>query len=202
MFKHLILLVIFFSSSVFISPVNGQEPNDRDGDIRYISDDLSTFLHAGPGRNYRILGSLVAGTRITVLQENEEKGFIELIDSDQRTGWVENQYVNKKESIRVLLPNLQKQLADATQILRQQREENDLLNQQIAAMTSQNADINRKLKTLESENEKITLELATQDHTAKMAWFTRGGIIAVISLLLGIVLTYLPKKRRRNDNWM
>jgi SH3 domain protein len=202
MYKHGILLIIFLLSSAFTFQVNGQEPNDRDGDIRYISDDLFTFLHAGPGRNYRILGSLVAGTRITVLQEDKEKEFIEIIDDNQRTGWVESQYVNKVESIRVLLPGLQKQLQDTTQVLQQQSTENDLLNQQIAALTSQNLDINRKLKTLESENTEITQELANQDYTEKMAWFTRGGIIAVISLLLGIVLTYLPKKRRRNDNWM
>ena len=202
MYKHLILVIIFLVSSAFIPLANGQEPNDRDGDIRYISDDLFTFLHTGPGRNYRIIGTLVAGTRITVLQENKEKEFLEIIDSEQRTGWVESQYVNKAESIRVLLPGLKTQLAEATQIMQQQSTENDLLNQQIADLTSQNADIKRKLNKLESENAKISVELADQDQTAKIAWFTRGGIIAVISLLLGIVLTYLPKKRRRNDNWM
>jgi SH3 domain protein len=202
MYKHVILLVLFLISSVFISPAKSQEPNDRDGEIRYISDDLFTFLHAGPGRNYRILGSLVAGTQVTLLQEDQEKGFIEIIDDNQRTGWVESQYVSREESIRVLVPGLQKQLSDATQIMQQQSTENDLLNQQIADLTSQSADINRELKKLENENAKISQELANQDYTAKMAWFTRGGIIAVISLLLGIVLTYLPKKRRRNDNWM
>ena len=49
---------------------------------------------------------------------------------------------------------------------------------------------------------KITETLADYDQTAQMEWFTRGGIVAVISLILGIILTYLPKKTRRNDNWM
>ena len=137
-----------------------------------------------------------------VLQEDEEKEFTEIIDDNQRTGWVESQYVNNQESIRIMVPGLQKQLSDATQIMQQQSTENDLLNQQIADLTSQSTDINREIKTLQSENAKITQELANHDQTAKMEWFTRGGIIAVISLLLGIVLTYLPKKRRRNDNWM
>lgn len=202
MYKHVILLIIFLFSSAIAFQVIAQEPNDRDGEIRYISDDLFTFLHAGPGRNYRILGQLVAGTRIMVLQEDEEKEFTEIIDDNQRTGWVESQYVNNQESIRIMVPGLQKQLSDATQIMQQQSTENDLLNQQIADLTSQSTDINREIKTLQSENAKITQELANHDQTAKMEWFTRGGIIAVISLLLGIVLTYLPKKRRRNDNWM
>jgi SH3 domain protein len=79
---------------------------------------------------------------------------------------------------------------------------NDLLNQQIADLTSQNTNLKTKLSDAEKENAKITQTLADYDQTAQMEWFTRGGVVAVISLLLGIILTYLPKKRRRNDSWM
>ena len=84
----------------------------------------------------------------------------------------------------------------------QQRNSNDLLNQQIADLTSQNTNLKNELSNIEKENAKITLTLADYDQTAEMEWFTRGGIVAVISLLLGIILSYLPKKRRRNDSWM
>ena len=58
------------------------------------------------------------------------------------------------------------------------------------------------MKEIAEESSKIKTELAQHDQSAQIEWFTRGGIVAVISLLLGIILTYLPKKRRRNDNWM
>lgn len=179
-----------------------QEPNDREGEIRYISDDLFTYLHSGPGRNFRILGSVVAGTRVTLLQKNPEKSFIEIIDDKQRTGWVDAKFLSVSRSVRELVPGLQQQVEKTEKTIIQQRNSIDLLNQQIFDLTSQNTHLKNKLSDTEKENTKITQTLADYDQTAQMEWFTRGGIVAVISLLLGIMLTYLPKKRRRNDNWM
>ena len=198
-------IVLFFLClvSIFIgSQPLAQEPNDSEGEIRFISDDLFTYLHSGPGRNFRILGTVVAGTRVTLLQENTEKKFVEIIDDKQRTGWVDAEYISKNRSVKELVPGLQLRVAETEQTILQQRESNDLLNQQIADLTSQNTNLKKKLSEAEQENIKITQTLADYDQTAEMAWFTRGGILAVISLLLGIILTYLPKKRRRNDNWM
>jgi SH3 domain protein len=202
MFKYFVLILLWIASSSFCVTLMAQEPNDRDGDIRYISDDLFTYLHAGPGRNFRILGSVVAGTRVTVLQFDTEKNFIEIIDDKQRTGWVDADFINSERSVRELVPGLQQRVQDSAETIKEQRQNNDLLNQQIADLTSQNADLKKKLGVLENKNSEITQTLADYDQTAQMEWFTRGGIVAVISLILGIIITYLPKKRRRNDNWM
>ncbi|MBU3002348.1 TIGR04211 family SH3 domain-containing protein [Paraglaciecola arctica] len=200
--KQIVLLFLFITCSFLSAQTLAQEPNDSEGEIRFISDDLFTYLHAGPGRNFRILGSVVAGTRVTLLQEDTEKNFVEIIDDKQRTGWVDAEFISVSSSVRELVPGLQQQVQSAEQTIQQQRQSNDLLNQQIADLTSQNSNLKKKLSDAEKENLKITQTLADYDQTAQMEWFTRGGIVAVISLLLGIVLTYLPKKRRRNDNWM
>ncbi|MDP5033001.1 MAG: TIGR04211 family SH3 domain-containing protein [Paraglaciecola sp.] len=200
--QQLVLFFIMLSVSFFGNFVSAQEPNDSEGEVRYISDDLFTFLHAGPGRNYRILGSVVAGSRVIMLQQDRDNGFIEIIDDKQRTGWVDAEFINKTPSVREQIPSLQQNLQDANAALKQQRTDNDLLNQQIADLQSQNTTLARKLTEIESQNEQMSIELADQDQTAQIEWFTRGGIVAVISLILGIVITYLPKKRRRNDNWM
>ena len=200
--KQAILLFLCIIS-VFTSLQSlAQEPNDSEGEIRYISDDLFTYLHAGPGRNFRILGSVVAGTRVMLLQEDPEKNFVEIIDDKQRTGWVDAEFINISSSVRELVPGLQQQLETNEKTILQQRNSNDLLNQQITDLTSQNTNLKNELSIVEKENAKVTLILADYDQTAEMEWFTRGGIVAVISLLLGIILTYLPKKRRRNDSWM
>lgn len=200
--KRIFLLILFIISSFISAQSLAQEPNDSEGEIRYISDDLFTYLHAGPGRNYRILGTVVAGTRVTLLQEDTEKNFVEIIDDDQRTGWVDADFISVTSSVRELVPGLQQEVEESEKTITQQRNSNDLLNQQIADLTSQNTNLKKKLSDAEKENTKITQTLADYDQTAQMEWFTRGGIVAVISLLLGIILTYLPKKRRRNDNWM
>lgn len=179
-----------------------EEPNDASGDIRYILDDLQAFMHSGPGRNYRILGSVVAGTRVTVLQEDTEKGFIEVIDDNQRTGWVEAQYIMNQQSIRVVLPTLQQDLTETQQQLTRQQQSNDLLNQQVTDLTTRNERLINDLEAVQKDNERLQRTLDTQDQTAQMQWLTRGGIIALVSIILGVIIAYLPKKRRRNDQWM
>jgi SH3 domain protein len=200
--KQIVFLFLFLASSLLCVQSLAQEPNDSEGEIRYISDDLFTYLHAGPGRNFRILGTVVAGTRVTLLQENTEKNFVEIMDNKQRTGWVDAEFININKSDRSLLPNLKKQVEETKNTIFQQREINDLLNQQIASLTSQNTNLKKKLNDSEKAYEKATQTLAEFDQTAEMKWFTRGGVVAIVSLLLGIILTYLPKKRRKNDNWM
>lgn len=182
--------------------VSAQEPNDRDGEVRYISDDLYTFIHAGPGRNYRILGSVGAGTRVVQLQVDTEANFVEIIDDKQRTGWVDATFITNSRSIRDMVPELREDLAEANQLVQSQQSSNDLLNQQIADLSSQNTSLQQQLNKVEAENQKLSLELQSQDQSAQMEWFTRGGIIALGGLILGVIIAYLPKKRRRNDQWM
>jgi SH3 domain protein len=200
--KRIVLFFLCLASSLISAQSLAQEPNDSKGEIRYISDDLFTYLHSGPGRNFRILGSVVAGTRVTLLQENPEKSFVEVVDDKQRTGWVDAEFINLTKSVRELVPGLRQQVEKTGKLILQQRSSIDLLNQQIIALTSQNTNLKKNLSDTEKENAKKAQTLADYDQTAQIEWFTRGGIVAVISLLLGIILTYLPKKRRRNDNWM
>jgi SH3 domain protein len=200
--KQIVLLFLCIAISFIGVHAYAQEANDIEGETRYISDDLFTYVHSGPGRNFRILGTVVAGTRVTLLQKDTEKNFVEIIDDKQRKGWVDAEFISDSRSVRELVPGLQQQVEKTEQQNLQQRQSNDLLNQQIASLTSQNTNLKKKLSDAEKENTKINQILADYDQTAQMEWFTRGGIVAVISLLLGIVLTYLPKKRRRNDNWM
>lgn len=200
--KLLALISILFLSQFSFAQSPEDEPNDSNGEIRYISDDLYTYLHAGPGRNYRILGSVVAGTRVTQLQIDTESNFVEIIDDKQRTGWVDATFIANQQSIRNLVPGLEESVKQATQALSEQQESNDLLNQQIADITSQNNQLKRQLAELQASNNSIQQKLDTQDQSAQMEWFTRGGIIAVVSIILGVIIAYLPKKRRRNDQWM
>lgn len=199
--KQLAILSFIFLSNVVWAQTTS-EPNDSEGEIRYISDDLYTYLHAGPGRNFRILGSVQAGTKVTQLQIDAEKNFVEVIDDKQRTGWVDASFITKTQSIRELVPELQERVREASQLSSQQENSNELLNQQIADLSSQNNQLKRQLDQLQKENADMQNKLATKDQSAQMEWFTRGGIIALVSILVGVIIAYLPKKRRRNDQWM
>jgi SH3 domain protein len=200
--KSLVLLFLWVATSVVAPSISAQEPNDSEGEIRYISDDLFTYLHAGPGRNFRILGSVVAGTRVTLLQINDDNDFVEIIDDKQRTGWVDAGFINTTASVKELVPGLQQELQQSKQTRNLQSADIELLNQQIEALSAQNSGLQARLDNAEQNSAEISSTLEEYDQTAEMEWFTRGGIVAIVSLFLGILLTYLPKKRRRNDNWM
>lgn len=196
-----------FFNLIFIcllAPATAQEQTSADSkeNVRYISDDLYTFLHAGPGRNYRILGSVLAGSKVVQLQIDADNKFVEVIDDKQRTGWVDATFVTTSQSVRTLVPELQQNLRTTTQQLVQEQQQTELLNQQIADLTSQNEQLKSQVKEIQSQTSKLENELASQDQSAQMQWFTRGGIIALVSILLGVLITFLPKKRRRNDQWM
>lgn len=196
----IIFLTVVSTSLITGSALAQEEPNDANGDIQYISDNLFTFLHSGPGRNYRILGSVQAGTRVTVLQVSDD--YVEIIDDKQRTGWVDATFVSKQQSLRELLPNLQQELRDANTTISEQQADNELLRQQLSDITSQNTHLTKQISTLETNNRRIQTQLDKQDQTAQMEWLTRGGIIALISIILGVIIAHIPKKKRRNDNWM
>jgi SH3 domain protein len=168
----------------------------------YISDDLYTFIHAGPGRNYRILGSVVAGTAVTLLQRNDEEGFVEIIDDKERTGWVDNRFISDTPSVRESVPQLEQSLQQAQADLEQTQQQNDLLNQQILDLSSRNEQLQTKLQEIQQQHGELQRQLASIDNKIQIEWLTRGGIIALGGLILGVILMLIPRKRRRNDNWM
>ncbi|GAA0342401.1 TIGR04211 family SH3 domain-containing protein [Bowmanella denitrificans] len=195
---------LFFclASLFFQSQVMAQEPSDTDGETVYIADDLYTFMHAGPGRNYRILGSVTAGSKVTLLQRNDSEGFVEIIDDKQRTGWVDGRFISEQPSVREAMPQMQEDLSDAQSALQEAKRKNDLLNQQILDLNSRNKQLQTDLDELQSQHSRVERELATKDNKVQIEWLTRGGIIGLAGILLGVIVMLIPRKRRRNDGWM
>lgn len=50
---------------------------------RYVSDDLSTYVHSGPGTKYRIVGTLNAGEAVELI--STDGGFAQVKDGRGRT---------------------------------------------------------------------------------------------------------------------
>lgn len=200
--KRVIFLVVLITS-LFSLQSNAQDAAQQEkGETRFISDDLFTYVHAGPGLNFRILGSVTAGSKVTLLKINKDKNFAQIIDDKNRTGWVDAKFLNRDPSVRELVPGLQEAVSKTQQTLQQTEDNNGRLNQQIQSLNSDISQLKRKLSASEKAKDEVERKLENYDQTAQMEWFTRGGILAVISILVGIIITYLPKKRRRNDNWM
>ncbi|WP_164078372.1 TIGR04211 family SH3 domain-containing protein [Alteromonas facilis] len=192
------VLMLTFTAFITTAQVAAQSSESNAN----VMDDLTVYLHTGPGRDYRITGQLVAGSSITILDREGDPAFVQVTDAQGRTGWIEARYVSTQGSIRQELPRLREALAEATDSLTSVQQQQQRLQRENSSLTQQNQRLAQQLEESLQQQANIQAQLDNADNSAMIEWFTRGGIIAAACIVLGILITYIPKKRRRNDQWM
>ena len=181
---------------------------------RYVSDNIYTFLHRGPGKQYRIIGSINAGEAVTQLAQSEDGKYIQIRDSKQREGWIIASELQSNESFRTLNDKLQQQVTTLNDKLanidsvqaRELKEKSQRLassEQQLKTALEQLASQKSELEQLRAENEKLNASLGTRKQEQLFTWMKQGGMIAGAGLLVGLIVPYLPRPRRsRRERWM
>lgn len=200
--KKLICMVLF---SRLAAPTFAQD--------RYIADKLFTYMHSGPSNQYRILGSIDAGEKVKLIEVNKESGYSHIADERGRTGWVESRFITREVSNTLRLPALEKELEEVKKLLANARQNADsekaglaesleLRNQQIADLERNYADISKQLTDSQSEIRELRAKLDTQKEDLLLKYFTYGGGVAGIGLLLGLVLPHIiPRRKRHPAGW-
>ncbi|EPH5257188.1 TPA: TIGR04211 family SH3 domain-containing protein [Vibrio cholerae] len=200
--KKLICMVLF---SMLAAPTFAQD--------RYIADKLFTYMHSGPSNQYRILGSIDAGEKVKLIEVNKESGYSHITDERGRTGWVESRFITREVSNTLRLPALEKELEEVKKLLSNARQNADsekaglaesleLRNQQIADLERNYADISKQLTDSQSEIRELRAKLDTQKEDLLLKYFTYGGGVAGIGLLLGLVLPHIiPRRKRHPAGW-
>ncbi|WP_139461846.1 TIGR04211 family SH3 domain-containing protein [Aeromonas veronii] len=182
-------------------------------DTRYVSDNIFTYIHNGPGTQYRILGSVKAGEPLEVKAVNSEAGFTQVVDGRGREGWIKNSELQSHISLRERLPQVEKErdeLKDRLQNLNGDNEkrftEKDgqiaAQSKEIAALKAQLVSQGEEMSNLKEQNDALTQSYDNQEHDMQMDWFIRGGAMVGAGILLGILLPMLPRRRSRGDRWM
>lgn len=182
-------------------------------DTRYVSDNIFTYIHNGPGTQYRILGSVKAGEPLEVKAVNSEAGFTQVVDDRGREGWIKNSELQSQISLRERLPQVEKErdeLKDRLQNLNGDNEkrftEKDgqiaAQSKEIAALKAQLVSQGEEMSNLKEQNDALTQSYDNQEHDMQMDWFIRGGAMVGAGILLGILLPMLPRRRSRGDRWM
>lgn len=177
----------------------------------YISDELFTYMHSGPGTKYRIIGSVDAGTKITLLGRHPNTGYTQIKDDKGRNGWVESKHVTKKSGLKIRVPALEAELkqlkASLSDAQNNSQKKNQGLIKSLALRTTQvenlelhTNELNQKLIDAQSEIRELTARIDTQKDDLLMRYFTYGGIVAGIGLLFGLVLPHVIPRRRKNQN--
>jgi SH3 domain protein len=192
-FRHLFALFCLSISSFSFS----QESSYTDG---YISDDLFIYMHAGPGTNYRILGTVIAGTQVQVTGESSND-YSEVIDEKGRKTWVETKYVNDKPGIRFAVAELNSQLTNASSTESTLNTELERTKLVLGEVQEKNNQLTNQLTQLNNELSSTKLQLKSQDVDIQKEWFFNGAIVLAIGLILGLLIPLVSSRKRKADTW-
>ncbi len=189
------VIAIILLSSLF-SLVHAEDNSHERG---YISDNLFIYMHAGPGTNYRILGTIIAGSEIKVTGA-QENGYSEIIDPKNRATWVESKYVTSKAGLRFTVAELENKLSSSTVFTSQlDGEVNDLKNK-VNLLTNDKKKLLAELKQLQTTLSETRTKIKDQDTNIKKQYFFYGAIVLGLGLIFGLILPLFFKRRRASMN--
>ncbi|GGB54109.1 TIGR04211 family SH3 domain-containing protein [Shewanella inventionis] len=187
-----IFILLLAPSGVFAAPA---EPN-------YISDDVFTYLHGGPGTEFRIIGSIEAGQPVTLL-DNTENDFTQIIDHKGREGWVLASLVTDKPSFRVRFPEMEAQLREANEQLNKESFSTDNNEEYLKLANEKVAELTASLALAIKQRDEAQANITQAEDDQRYELWKQGGLIGGLGALVGIILVYLPRPQRRKKNrWM
>ncbi|MCM2131153.1 TIGR04211 family SH3 domain-containing protein [Larsenimonas rhizosphaerae] len=177
---------------------------------RWVSDHLSTYVRSGPTDEYRIVGTVASGDRVTLLATDGDYSRIRSQGGD--TVWIKSADLQEQESVAEQVPALkaradelqsrlssinetwEKKVAGSTELLnaRQQR---------IAELEQHTASLNKQLSQAQSQSRTYKARLDSEKDDLLMRYFVYGGSVAGAGLLLGLIVPHLPRRRKKRDRW-
>lgn len=195
--KLIVCIAITLSSSLLFA-AQAEESNYQQG---YISDDLFIYMHAGPGTNYRILGTVIAGSAVKITGK-VDNDYSEIIDDKGRATWIESKYLTTKAGIRLVIADLNEKIASSTDFTSQLDGEVNALKSKVSTLTNEKQKLTDELKTIQSTLAETKNKVKDQDTNIKKQWFFNGALVLGIGLLLGLLLPKLFNRRRGSmESW-
>jgi SH3 domain protein len=167
----------------------------------YISDTIPTFVHSGPGKNYRILGTINSGSEVKITGKSQND-YAEVINDKGRTVWLESKYVTKKPGLRVVIAQLNSKLADLEGNSSEVSERLMRANKNVNRLSTEKIQLNNEISTLNKTLSELKLKIKDQDTNIKKEWFFNGAIVLCIGLVLGLVIPRLSSNKKSSmSNW-
>ena len=197
--KNLFALIVFMLSMPSFA---FQDEQNASGDTQgYISDDLYIYMHAGAGTNYRIVGTINAGSHIKLTGLSEDD-YSQIIDDKNKTAWVETKYITEQPGLRFVVAELNAQLAEATDLNAQLDSQLNNVKETVSQLNDNSSQLNNEIATLKNQLASTQMKLKTQDTDVQKQWFFTGAIVLGVGLVLGLILPKLGGRRRGNmDSW-
>lgn len=179
---------------------------------QYVSDELSIYMHSGPSLQYRIIGTIEVGTSVNTLKYNDQTKFTQVKTPTGRVGWVKTSEIQKQPPAKSLLPEIQKKYQESQDKLKTINDQNQQAmsdteqaiidkDSLIAQLDSEKRALRDTIADLEERNMELDLLQDTKDERIKMEWLMYGGSVLLFGLLVGLIIPFLPRRKKRNDSW-
>lgn len=178
----------------------------------HVSDDVSIAMHSGPSNQFRIKSWVPSGMELTLLGKDSDTGYVRVKTSRGTEGWINGKYLEKGNSVKARLPVVEEKLNAAESILQKEQAKVATLTEQLArsesarkneleAVNDARAEGTAQIAQLENEIIRLQTQIDSMDETNMMGWLMRGGGIALLGVIIGLIIPNLPKKRRRSNDW-
>ena len=192
---------------------------------KFVSDELTIMLRAGPGNKYKILRALTTGTKLDVYETDNE--FVHVRTLSGLDGWVLGQHLTAKPIAKQLLAaanekisqlesrnkQLQEQLGQLKENYNKVKDENRGLDKaktemdeelirirSVAAqplkLSEEKKQLTMQTETLESEVNSLKSELLSLRDNTQKQWFLTGAAVILLGILIGLSLPKLRRQRR------
>ncbi|MGR3807954.1 SH3 domain protein [Pasteurella testudinis DSM 23072] len=179
-------------------------------EIRYVTEDLSTYLRRGAGDDYRISGSIKSGEKVTVLSQKDK--YSQIRDSRNREAWILTSELSREAGSKEQIPALKNQIQELSLKLNRIDEEwqqrvaetqrrSRQAEVQSSQLLEQNTQLKRQLEISTNKNKEYEALLSAEKQEIIIRWFIYGGSVMLVGLLLGLILPNILPRRRRRDGW-
>jgi len=195
---------IFISFTILLCAAfsaHAQETSSSKNKQGFITDDLSIYMHTGPGTNYRILGTINAGSEIKITGKSE-KGYSKIIDDKNRNAWVETKYISTKPGLRFVVAELNGKIANSSDYTNQLDGEVNQLRSSVELLSKDKKQLLTQLKKVEKQLKTTLSKVKDQDTKILRQRFYNGAIVLGVGLLLGLILPrFFSRRRSSMESW-
>ena len=201
--KKTVALVWLLALFLYTSKVTAE-------DLRYVTDELEITIHRSMSLNSEIVAQLKSGTPVRILKANRDEGYVMVATQDEKVGWMlesfllaepagRQQYEDLKIEYDKLKADFDAQVQQRTTSLSDELKRIKSVSQRPLELQQENQKLT---KTLEEERAQVA-EIKKENREFKSIhkdrqWFVMGAITAIGSLVLGLIITRIPWRRRKS----
>ena len=175
----------------------------------YVTENEGIWTTRGPGTEYKLIGTVHPGDRLEFI--SEKKGYYQVIKPNGQEAWIPKKYVQSEKSFRYQAEELAKENAElkyklehidseSVKELRTVKKELEQLRTAHATLEREQLSQVEELKEARALKADLDAQLKTREQEMQIRWWKNGGLIAGAGAIMGVILVYLPRPRRRRDD--